>query len=178
MKVYLAGPDVFLADAIAVGARKKALCAARGLEGLFPLDGGAAQNDPASIFRACMTMLRAADAGVFNLTPFRGTGADPGTAFEMGAMHALGRPLVAYTADERDLADRVRAVAGPVSVGPMGEMDRDGLQIEDFGGAENLMLTIPALDVVRRPPREGETALAALAAFEVALDRLCALARP
>jgi Nucleoside 2-deoxyribosyltransferase len=35
-KVYLAGPEVFLRNATEVGDRKKALCEAHGLEGLFP----------------------------------------------------------------------------------------------------------------------------------------------
>ena len=37
-RVYLAGPDVFLPDALAVGEAKKRLCADHGLEGVFPLD--------------------------------------------------------------------------------------------------------------------------------------------
>ena len=37
-RVYLAGPEVFLPDAIAVGAEKCRLCAEYGFEGLFPLD--------------------------------------------------------------------------------------------------------------------------------------------
>src|SRR5512138_113602 len=37
-RIYLAGPEVFLPDALAVGARKAALCAQHGLEGVFPLD--------------------------------------------------------------------------------------------------------------------------------------------
>ena len=37
-RIYLAGPEVFLPDALEVGARKAALCGAHGLEGVFPLD--------------------------------------------------------------------------------------------------------------------------------------------
>ena len=37
-KVYLAGPDVFLPSAVALGQQKREVCAAHGLEGLFPLD--------------------------------------------------------------------------------------------------------------------------------------------
>jgi nucleoside 2-deoxyribosyltransferase len=42
MRVYLAGPEVFLPDALAIAAAKKRLCAAHGLEGVFPLDPAAA----------------------------------------------------------------------------------------------------------------------------------------
>jgi nucleoside 2-deoxyribosyltransferase len=38
MQVYLAGPDVFLPDAIEIGRRKVELCARHGLTGLYPLD--------------------------------------------------------------------------------------------------------------------------------------------
>jgi nucleoside 2-deoxyribosyltransferase len=34
--VYLAGPDVFLPDSVAVGRRKQAICRAHGLEGHYP----------------------------------------------------------------------------------------------------------------------------------------------
>ncbi|MCT0975824.1 nucleoside 2-deoxyribosyltransferase, partial [Pseudomonas aeruginosa] len=37
-KLYLAGPDVFRADAVAHGEALKALCARYGFEGLYPLD--------------------------------------------------------------------------------------------------------------------------------------------
>jgi nucleoside 2-deoxyribosyltransferase len=37
-KIYLAGPDVFLPDAVELGRAKVELCAAYGLTGLFPLD--------------------------------------------------------------------------------------------------------------------------------------------
>ena len=38
MKIYLAGPDVFLPDAVDIGRRKADICARHGLTGLYPLD--------------------------------------------------------------------------------------------------------------------------------------------
>ena len=38
LKIYLAGPEVFLPHAIEIGQRKKALCRQYGFEGLFPFD--------------------------------------------------------------------------------------------------------------------------------------------
>jgi len=92
MKVYLAGPDVFLPDAIAVGQRKRELCSQYGFEGLFPSDNDVNAAAPgerrdALIYRANEGMIRRADLGIFNLTPFRGPNADAGTVFELG----LGR---------------------------------------------------------------------------------------
>ena len=99
-KVYLAGPDVFLRDVVAVGERKKALCADFGFEGLFPFDNEVVDRPGASIdneiYQANFAMIRVADAGIFNLTPFRGPSADVGTVFELGVMTALGKPCFAY----------------------------------------------------------------------------------
>ena len=38
MKIYLAGPDVFLPDALEIGREKVAICARYDLIGLYPLD--------------------------------------------------------------------------------------------------------------------------------------------
>jgi nucleoside 2-deoxyribosyltransferase len=37
-RVYLAGPEVFLPDAVDIGRRKVELCTRHGLIGLYPLD--------------------------------------------------------------------------------------------------------------------------------------------
>jgi len=65
MKIYLAGPDVFLHDAVDIGQRKMDLCARHGLTGLYPLDNAVdftAQDASLRIFRGNETMMIAADA--------------------------------------------------------------------------------------------------------------------
>ena len=55
MKVYLAGPDVFLPDAVEIGRRKVEMCARHGLTGLYPLDNAvdlAASDASLRIFKA------------------------------------------------------------------------------------------------------------------------------
>lgn len=94
--IYLAGPEVFLPDALAVGTRKKAHCEKYGFIGLFPFDNEIKSAPPgaridALICRANLAMMRAADIGIFNLTPFRGVSADTGTVFELGLMIGLGK---------------------------------------------------------------------------------------
>ena len=94
--IYLAGPEVFLPDALAVGTRKKALCEKYGFIGLFPFDNEIKSAPPgartdALIYHANLAMMRAADIGIFNLTPFRGVSADTGTVFELGLMIGLGK---------------------------------------------------------------------------------------
>src|SRR6516162_5679954 len=73
MKIYLAGPDVFLPDRIEIGRRKTAICARYGLTGLYPLDHPvdlAADTISLSIFRGNEAMMDAADAIIANLTHF------------------------------------------------------------------------------------------------------------
>ncbi len=142
--LYLAGPDVFVPDPAARGAALKALCAAAGAVGLFPLDGDPVNmvHEPGAIRDANMAMIRRCDALVANMTPFRGPSMDPGTAYEMGAAAALGRLVVGYTVDPRPYAERV-AAAMPVLLAADGALrDGDGMAVEQFAMpmADNLMM--------------------------------------
>jgi nucleoside 2-deoxyribosyltransferase len=170
--IYLAGPEVFHPDALEIGRRKQALCREYGFEGLFPLDGEAA-SAPA-IYRANRRMIEAADALIANLSPFRGPGADPGTAFELGYAAALGRKVFGYTNVEGALLDRIRAgdpAACPDIAGCW--RDRHGLAIEDFGLPDNLML-VCCLEAGGAPlvisPCEEDRCLTDLTGFRVCLD--------
>jgi nucleoside 2-deoxyribosyltransferase len=148
MKIYLAGPDVFLPDALEVGKRKVEICARYGLSGHFPLDNTAdldAERTSLAIFRGCAVLMDAADAIIANLTPFRGPGADPGTAYELGYMTARGKLCLGYTNDPALYADRVRR-SSAVNTRDGRLVDADGLTVEDFGLTDNLML-IHALDL-------------------------------
>jgi nucleoside 2-deoxyribosyltransferase len=143
-KIYLAGPEVFLPDAREIGLRKKILCDEFGFVGLYPLDHDLAaapgETLDEKIFAANVAYLREADAAIFNLSPFRGVNADPGTAFELGFFAALGKPVFAYTNDASPLFDRVAGEFG-VHATPEGEhCDARALLIENFGNADNLML--------------------------------------
>src|SRR3977135_3661732 len=110
MKIYLAGPDVFLPDAVEIGRRKADLCARHRLTGLYPLDNAvnlAASDASLAIFRGNEAMMDAADAIIANLTPFRGPGADAGTVYELGYMAGRGKLLFAYSNDPATYAERV-----------------------------------------------------------------------
>src|ERR1700732_2211121 len=110
-KIYLAGPDVFLPDALDIGRRKPELCSRQGLIGLYPLDSAvdrAADDASLRIFRGNETMMIEADAIIANLTPFRGPGADAGTVYELGYIAGLGRLCLGYSNDPSSYADRVR----------------------------------------------------------------------
>ena len=83
MRVYLAGPEVFLADRDTISAEKKAICAQHGMIGVFPTDPAPAtpQADTGwmRIYLGNEAHIHGCDALIANLTPFRGASADPGT---------------------------------------------------------------------------------------------------
>jgi nucleoside 2-deoxyribosyltransferase len=148
MKIYLAGPDVFLPDAVEIGRSKVELCARHGLSGLYPLDNTidtAAKDASLQIFRGNESMMNEADAIIANLTPFRGPGADPGTAYELGYMAGRGKLCLGYSNDPKPYACRVREFTEVTSRdGRL--VDALGLTVEDFGLTDNLMM-IHALDL-------------------------------
>lgn len=138
---YLAGPDVFLPDAPAHAARKVAICARHGIEGVPPLneDVDSLRALPPErawrvIFDKDVAMMRAADVVIANLTPFRGPSADPGTLIEVGWFLGRGKKVFGYSNTATDFAERSRrhVAARPDPVG--------GLMVEDFGVPDNLMI--------------------------------------
>jgi nucleoside 2-deoxyribosyltransferase len=148
MKIYLAGPDVFLPDAVEIGKCKAEICARHGLSGIYPLDNSidrSASDVSLRIFKGNQTMMDEADAIIANLTPFRGPGADPGTVYELGYMAGRGKRCLGYSNEPGSYADRVRRFTA-VSPGDGGLVDADGLAVEDFGLNDNLMM-MHALDL-------------------------------
>jgi nucleoside 2-deoxyribosyltransferase len=148
MKIYLAGPDVFLPDAVEIGRRKSEICAFHGLIGLYPLDNVIdleAADASLKIFKGNEAMMDAADAIIANLTPFRGPGADAGTVYELGYMAGRGKLCLGYSNDPSHYADRTRRFTRVASRdGRL--VDADDLTVEDFGLSDNLMM-IHALDL-------------------------------
>jgi nucleoside 2-deoxyribosyltransferase len=148
MKIYLAGPDVFLPDAVEIGRQKAAICAAHGLTGLYPLDNAIELTAPDAsrqIFCGNEAMMDGADAIIANLTPFRGAGADPGTVYELGYMAGRRKFCLAYSNDGTTYADRVGRSMHVTSEGGR-LVDAQGLTVEDFGLVDNLMM-IHALEL-------------------------------
>ncbi|MFZ2268100.1 MAG: nucleoside 2-deoxyribosyltransferase [Azonexus sp.] len=142
MKIYLAGPDVFRPDALAWAAEARRLCAAAGHGALVPLDG--VETTAAGIYHANIGLIRAADAVIANLNPFRGCEPDSGTCVEVGFALALGKPVIGYLADAATTVERVARLFGLLQTDDNGRLvDRDGLHVEDFGLPLNLMLAVP-----------------------------------
>lgn len=144
MKIYLAGPEVFLPDAIEMGEKKKAICAKYDVIGLYPMDNEVAETDgiklSTAIYRANIEMIEQADAIVANLTPFRSVSADPGTTFELGYAAALRKGVFGYSNILPNLKDRIELVLGGTTVINNRIIASDNLLVEDFSLFDNLML--------------------------------------
>jgi nucleoside 2-deoxyribosyltransferase len=166
LRAYLAGPDVFLPNAVDVGAAKSRVCSEHGIEGVFPLDGDldfaalmklAPADQAFEVFRACIVHMDSCDIAVANLTPFRGVSMDVGTAVEIGYMHGQGKPVFGYTGTTVSFGDRVEA---------------DGLMVEPFALVDNLMVEGPVRSSgahVLRSDAPPEHALEAMDAFEACI---------
>lgn len=141
-KIYLAGPDVFEPDAIAVGEKLKKLAAQHGFIGLFPLDNVIdTQGSPHDVARAIraanIKLIESADIVMANLNPFRGLEPDSGTVFEVGYATALGKQVYGYCEDCREMIVRIREKQ---QLEASASMCKDGKAIEDFGLSHNLMM--------------------------------------
>ena len=185
MKVYLAGPDVFLPDADAIAARKRAICAAHGLAGIFPVDNHPQHPEEADfprwlwIYRRNEAHMRGADAVIANLTPFRGPSADAGTVYEVGFMRALGKRVLGYSNVAADFLPRTLGFLGAAAHRDATGRWRDGagMAVEEFGLADNLMIDGGIHEagglLVRREVPEAAR-FTDLAAFEACVAALAA----
>lgn len=136
-QVYLAGFDVFRADAIEHGQYLKALCTAHGLEGLYPFDnevpGGLSARETAQLICSMnIAMIQRSTAVLANLNVFRGLEPDSGTAFEVGMAIALNKPVWVYFEPVESLRDLVPH--------DLNGYDEQGFLVEDFALPRNLML--------------------------------------
>ena len=158
MRVYLAGPDVFLPNAQEIGEAKKRICAKYSFEGVFPLDAHFDVlfdlDSPVEMghttFDLMVELMDSCDLVIANFTPFRGPSMDVGTAVEIGYMYGCGKPVFGYTNVVKDYAERV---------------EPDNFFVESFGLVDNVMVEGPVYRtgavVVRAdvPPDEIYTSL-------------------
>lgn len=125
MKIYIAGPDVFEADAVHIGKKYKYICEKYGHEGLYPLDNECESST--EIYKGNVALIEKADAVIANGNEFRGE-MDVGTAFEIGYAVAKGKKIFVYLSDDSSLVEKY------------GVRDEKGRAIEDFGYPLNLMI--------------------------------------
>ena len=163
--VYLAGPEVFLPEPVKAGQEKKAIIERLNAEhgwpfrlvGLYPLDNAIPDFKPdrdtgLRIYRANIAMMDKAHFIAANMVRFRGPGMDTGTAFEMGYMRGLGKPVFGYyeSAPFYGKSEAAGLYSDKVALhykldvkNP--RVDVHGQLVERFGMADNLMM-IGALD--------------------------------
>ena len=171
LRAYLAGPDVFLPNALQHARIKTAICARHGIEGCPPLNEeieALVHLPPDEAWRAIyakdVAMMEAADLVIANLTPFRGASADAGTLVELGWFLGRGRPAFGYSNSAQPFDARSRALVA-VQPDPM-----PGLAVEGFGQPDNLMIPGAVLQAGGVPmvlPEDGrDHAFDALETFE------------
>ena len=147
MKVYLAGPEVFVPNAREILDRKIEMTRAYGFVPVCPGD----LETPASITgkaRGLATseinerLMLSADFIIANLTPFRGIAADVGTVYELGFMCGRGCPAYAFTNTATGHYERVADYyGGKIEEDAAGALrGPDGLELENYGMIDNLML--------------------------------------
>ncbi len=141
----------------------KAICADHGLNGVSPLDNqiGLEGRVPGRelmrrIVAADIALMQRLDGGVFCLDGFRGLPEmDAGTAFEIGYMAALGKPIVGWTRDPRHYPQKVKhyfevemgmslVAAGAGAKGGTSGLLRDphGMLVHSEGCVQNAMTEI------------------------------------
>ena len=148
LKVYLAGPEVFLPNAREQLDIKIALTRAAGLDPVSPGDfvippQPSKRQLGHAISEIDEKMMDSADAIIANLTPYHGVSADVGTCYELGYMCAQGKLTYAYTNVAADMKTRTVAhYGGDVFRSEDGRLrgKRDGLSIEDVEMVDNLMM--------------------------------------
>jgi nucleoside 2-deoxyribosyltransferase len=114
---YLAGPDVFLPNAVAHAARKVEICRRFGLHGLPPLDQDVEKTANAldvwqAIYDKDIGMMERSDIIIANLTPFGGASADAGTLIEVGWFLGKGKPIFGYSNSSESFEQRMRRQLG------------------------------------------------------------------
>jgi nucleoside 2-deoxyribosyltransferase len=148
MRIYLAGPEVFLKNAKDIGEQKKTFCQKYGFEGVFPIDveldvkGKSPREVGLCINSVNEGLIKSCQIVIANITPFRGPSADVGTVFEMGFAHALGKMVLSYTNVAVPFTERtVKALDNQVNRGVDGRLrDTQGMFIEENGLTDNLMI--------------------------------------
>lgn len=149
-KIYIAGPDVFYPKAVEIGEAKKAICVKYGFVGVFPLDllptdlftnpryNNAQRADICK--KACIEGVRSCDILVANMTPFRGTGMDVGTAAEMAAADMIHKPVYGYSTDSRTYLEKLIAT-GELVFKDECYFDQEGQIVENLDRIDNCMVT-------------------------------------
>jgi nucleoside 2-deoxyribosyltransferase len=148
-KIYLAGPEVFLPNAVEHAEVQRQLCHKYGFIPLHPMDnnldlGNKDYQTATRIYRGDVNQVRECDIVVANCNPFRSVSEmDPGTAYELGFGNGLGKMSYGYIKEMIDLVKRIIRdyPTTPWPTDPSIHIDKDGYLVTDvFGTSINLMM--------------------------------------
>lgn len=146
LRLYLAGPEVFLPNGLENAKKQRELCEKYGFIPMHPMDnnvdlGDLDMNTAMRIYRADIDQIRKSDVLVANCNGFRGVCMDDGTAYELGFGNALGKPSYGYIRELTSLVERtIRDYPCHLLWGGK-YLDREGyLVTDDFGTSINLMM--------------------------------------
>ncbi len=148
-KIYIAGPDVFQRNSIAIGERYTKLCIKYGFEGHYPLDNVIDFNQPKKkvaldIFKANEKLIDECDIVVANLNSFRGKEADSGTVWECGYAYAKGKKVYGYMNSTSAYIEQFSSKKESDGM----FWDEDDRFIEDFDYPINLMIACSSLEII------------------------------
>ncbi|MDP3779282.1 MAG: nucleoside 2-deoxyribosyltransferase [bacterium] len=147
VKLYLAGPEVFLPNAVEYAEVQRELCRQYGFVGLHPMDNNIQGMDSTygtatRIYRGDVAQVRKCDIVIANCNPFRGLLIDDGTSYELGFCNGLGKPSYGYIRDGRSYNQRAMDI-GVAAHDPAEGMltdDQGYAFVDDFTTLINLMM--------------------------------------
>lgn len=147
LKVYLAGPEVFLPNALEHADVQRDLCLKYGFEPLHPMDNAidllmCDMQVASRLRRANIAQIEKCDIIVANCNPFRGICIDDGTAYEIGYANALKKKFYGYVKKLESLRERtIRDYPRRYDRPKRRHIDKEGYEIvQDFGTSINLMI--------------------------------------
>jgi len=150
-KIYIAGPDVFEQESLAIGEHLVTICKQYGYEGLYPLDNKVnfmqkKHKIAQDIFTANKKMIESCDIVIANLNPFRGKESDSGTVWECGYAYGLGKDVYGYMQTTNDYIENFSSSEKKFVKGEF--VDNEGRIIENFAYPINLMIACSVKKIV------------------------------
>ncbi|MEN8717980.1 MAG: nucleoside 2-deoxyribosyltransferase [Sulfurovum sp.] len=144
-KIYIAGFDVFLKNAIEDLNEKKELCSLYGFKGLIPFDGDvdfnqSNKNIRNDIYTENIKMLDECDIVIANMNNFRHNEPDSGTVFEIGYGVALKKEIYIYSNDNRTVVEKTSQCDDKVYEENGIFFDKNNMMIEGFDSKFNIMI--------------------------------------
>lgn len=151
-KIYIAGPDVFQRDSIAIGKKYVELCQKYDYSGYYPLDNVIDFNQDKKkialdIFIANEKLIDECDIVIANINAFRGKEADSGTIWECGYAYGKGKKVYAYMNSTKPYIEQFTSDEKSKDNSGM-FWDKEDRFIEDFDYPINLMIACSSIEIV------------------------------